>query len=127
MAKKEAGSLMLLRTMALGGAMAEGVTILLCMLLAALTSSQVIPEALLKTLSVPVTLLSTLLGSCIAASSAGRKRLLTALGAGAVYLLLVISIRSLWFSGTWSALPAAAAAAGALCAGLLSSRRRKRK
>lgn len=127
MAKKEAGSIQLLRTMGIGGLIAEALTMLLCMLLASLASSQVIPEELLLMMSAPIALVSTLLGGCIAVRSAGQKRLPIALGTGAIYLLLGLSVRSLWFNGAWSALPAIAAAVGALGAGLISSRRKKRR
>ena len=66
-------------------------------------------------------------GAMTAAAAVGQRRLPVSLAVGAVYQLLMLMGRGLWFRGQWSALPAIAVAAAALTAGLLSSRPKKRR
>ena len=127
MAKNERSPLQIVKTIGVGGGIAAAITLGLAMLCGFLLSTEVIPEGLMPSMALPISLLSALAGSWIAAKSAGQQRLIVALGAGIVYLLIALLIRGLWFHGDWSFTPVAAAAVGALAAGLLASKQKKRR
>ena len=76
---------------------------------------------------ISITAAAAFAGAMTAAAAVGQRRLPVSLAVGAVYLLLMLMGRGLWFGGQWSALPAIAVAAAALTAGLLSSRQKKRR
>ena len=93
----------------------------------ALLSSGKLPEQSVPLLSMLIAAAAAFAGAMTAAAAAGQRRLPVSLAVGAVYLLLMLMGRGLWFRGQWSALPAIAVAAAALTAGLLSSRPKKRR
>lgn len=127
MSKKELSNWKLLRMIGAGGVLAAALSLLLSMLMAALMSSESVPESALPLLALPVAFISTLAGALLAVRAAGQKRLLTALGAGAVYLLVALLLRAVCFRGDWSTAPALAALAGSLTAGALSTGRKKHR
>ena len=127
MPKSEASPQRLLRAVGGGCLLAAGISLVLCMLLAAMLAGETLPEDLLQPLALPVALLSALAGGTLAAIMAGGRRLPAAMAAGALYVLLLFLLRALWFEGAWAPWPAVAALAGALAAGLLATRRKKRR
>lgn len=127
MPKSEASPQRLLRAVGGGCLLAAGISLVLCMLLAAMLAGETLPEDLLQPLALPVALLSALAGGTLAAKMAGGRRLPAAMAAGALYVLLLFLLRALWFEGAWAPWPAVAALAGALAAGLLATRRKKRR
>ena len=127
MPKSEASPQRLLRAVGGGCLLAAGISLVLCMLLAAMLAGETLPEDLLQPLALPVALLSALAGGTLAAKMAGGRRLPAAMAAGALYVLLLFLPRALWFEGAWAPWPAVAALAGALAAGLLATRRKKRR
>ena len=131
MPKSEASPQRLLRAVGGGCLLAAGISLVLCMLLAAMLAGETLPEDLLQPLALPVALpvalLSALAGGTLAAKMAGGRRLPAAMAAGALYVLLLFLLRALWFEGAWAPWPAVAALTGALAAGLLATRRKKRR
>ncbi len=127
MSKSEMTPGRMLRSVGVGGLLAAAITFLLTMLLGALLSSGKLPEQSIPPLAMVIAAAAAFAGAMTAAAAVGQRRLPVSLAVGAVYLLLMLMGRGLWFRGQWSALPAVAVAAAVLTAGLLSSRPKKRR
>ena len=99
MPKSEASPQRLLRAVGGGCLLAAGISLVLCMLLAAMLAGETLPEDLLQPLALPVALLSALAGGTLAAKMAGGRRLPAAMAAGALYVLLLFLLRALSVRG----------------------------
>ncbi len=117
----------MLRSVLMGGVLAGALSLLLAMLFALLISMEALPEGVEGILAIAAAAVSVFTGAFAAVRAAGKRRLSVAVGAAAVYLLLTLLIRLLCFDGAWRIGPAAAAVMGALAAGLLGSRKKRRK
>ena len=127
MQKAEQSSLRMLRQVLCGGLLAAVLTLLLSMLFAALIAAETVTMEAGEALTAATTLTAVFAAALLTVHVAGQKRLFVALGVGAVYLLCTLLLRLLCFDGEWSAAPAVAAAMGAAAAGLIGSRRKKRR
>lgn len=125
--KTERGSLQLLRSIMIGGGLAALGALLLSLLFALLLSMERLPESSVELLAGVTAGASVLFGALMAVRLAGRKRLAVAMGTAAVYLLLSLLLRLICFDGGWNFVPGAVALLAALAAGLLSSRKKRRK
>lgn len=126
-AKKEVTAVGILRAIATGGILAGVLSFALALVLAMLLSKGTVPEQSIPVLAVIIAVLSGGTGAYLAAAMAKQKRLPSALGAGVVYVLLLLAARGIWFGGEWYAMPMAAALGGAVLTGLLSAKKKKRR
>ncbi len=118
-----------IKTICLCGAASMLLSVLLCMLASALILKGVLPQGAINSLAIGICFISVLAGSLVCAKAIGEKCLPTALAAAAVYILLALMLKGLFFRGgfgqTVFLLPAAAVAA--ILAGLLGAKRKKRR
>lgn len=99
------------------------------LLFAAAILSGAIPEKTIPMGGFALTVLAALIGGTAASKAAGCKRLPTAFGAAAVYFLLVLLARKLFFADVDGGLlrMILAAGIGALLAGVLSAGKKRRR
>ena len=125
---KHEGSLPdLLRAAGLGTGLALLCAAGLAALEAAMLSAGKLPESAAALMAAVTAALASLLGGTAACRTAAQKRLPVALGTGALFVLVLLAVHVVWFPGPLRLMPAAAAIAGAVTAGLLSAGKKTRR
>jgi putative membrane protein (TIGR04086 family) len=101
----------------------------LCMLMGIFVSKEILPQGAIPALAIGISLCAAFAGSLLSAKRLGERSMLAALSAAAVYLLLTLALKGLFFRGGFGQavylLPAAIL--GAVIAGFLGAKRKKRR